>query len=117
MPLNGEVLGQKFYAARNPKWTKLGKAGKPLMGLRANGQKPGHKGIANQGKIRKAFAKTAYDKLFGQYGKDERGMPVVADIMQAEFPKNLRKTEEQKLAERREAAAKLHARRGKSWGF
>jgi len=57
--LNGSVLGQKFYAARNPRWTKFGKAGKPLLGLRANSQVPGVKGIGNQYIQRRRFAETA----------------------------------------------------------
>ena len=57
--LNGSILGQKFYAARNPRWTKFGKAGKPLLGLRANSQVPGTKGIGNQYIQRRRFAEIA----------------------------------------------------------
>ena len=57
--LNGSILGQKFYAARNPRWTKFGKAGKPLLGLRANSQVPGVKGIGKQYIQRRRFAEAA----------------------------------------------------------
>lgn len=106
--LNIEVLGSKAYAARNPKWTRLGKSGKDMIGLRANGQKPGPVGVGGQSVIRKAFAETAMNSLYGQYGKDERGMPIVADLMQANFPSQYRKTEESKIQARREKAAASH---------
>lgn len=112
MPANIEVLGSKVYFARNPKWTKLGKAGKPLMGPRANGQKPGLEGTGRQGVIRTAFAQTAYNNLYQVYGKDERGMPLVADEMAANFPSNLRKSPEAKIQERRSRAAARHAQTG-----
>ncbi|MGC8699261.1 MAG: hypothetical protein ACP5RE_03705 [Candidatus Acidifodinimicrobium sp.] len=74
--LNGNVLGQKFYVARNPIWTKLGRAGKPMLGLRANNQKPGL-GVGNQGVQRARFAQSAMG-LYGTTGKDARGMPMMA---------------------------------------
>ncbi len=74
--LNGSVLGQKFYAARNPIWTKLGRAGKPLIGLRANNQKPGL-GVGGQAAQRSKFALAAIN-LYGTRGKDARGMPMMA---------------------------------------
>ena len=78
--LNGSVLGQKFYAARNPRWTKLGKAGKPLLGLRANNQIPGKKGIGDQYIQRAKFAMAAIN-LYGTKGFDARGMPAMAKKM------------------------------------
>jgi hypothetical protein len=80
--LNGSILGQKFYAARNPRWTKLGKAGKPLMGLRANNQIPGPKGIGDQGMQRSKFAHAAMAN-YGTRGFDGRGMPAMASKMSA----------------------------------
>ena len=113
MPANIEVMGAKVYWARNPKWTKLGKAGKSLYGPRANGQKPSLEGgTARQRIIRNAFAMTAYNNLYGHYGKDERGMPIVANIMASQFPSNLRKSPEAMLQERRQRAAASHARTG-----
>lgn len=112
MPVNGEIAGMKVYGARNPPWTKLGKSGKPMWGLRSNGQKPGMEGIGRQGIIREALARTAYNNLYQQYGKDERGMPIVADIMAADFPSNLRKSPEAKIQERRAKAAARHAQTG-----
>ena len=111
MPLNGEFVGQKFYMARNPPWTRLGKAGKPMMGPRANNQKPGLEGTGGQGVIRTAFAQAAYQS-YGTYGKDERGMPLMADSVASKFPANLRKSPEAKVQARRQASAKRHAETG-----
>ena len=113
MPANIEVMGAKIYWARNPKWTKLGKAGKPLFGPRGNGQKPGLTGGSDkQNVIRTSFANVAYNNLYQQYGKDERGMPIVADIMASNFPSSLRKSPEAKIQERRQRAAVSHAQTG-----
>lgn len=103
-----DIFGSKGYVARNPKWTALGKAGKPMWGVRHNGQKPGLEGVGRQGIIRTAFAQTAASNLYGKYGKDARGMPIVADIMAASFPSQLRKSPEAKLQERRQKAAQAH---------
>jgi len=111
MPLNGQFLGQKFDVARNPPWTKLGKKGKPGIGPRANNQKPGMEGTGRQGVIRTAFAQTAY-AAYGTYGKDERGMPNMANAVGANFPPNLRKSPEAKIQERRQASARRHAQTG-----
>lgn len=111
MPLNGEFLGQKFYIARNPRWTKLGKAGKPMIGPRANGQKPGLEGVGRQSVVRTAFAQAAYQS-YGTYGKDERGMPLMADSVASKFPAGLRKSHEAKIQARRQASAKRHAETG-----
>jgi hypothetical protein len=109
--MQGEIFGYKFYSARNPKWTKLGKAGKPMIGLRGNGQKPGMEGTGKQAIIRPAFARAAYES-YGTYGKDERGMPNMANAVAAKFPANLRKSPEAKLQARREASARRHAATG-----
>jgi hypothetical protein len=61
--LNGSVLGQRMYAARNPPWT----AHKPTMGLRANSQIKGKYGHGDQRYVRKAFALTGI-KNFGMHG-------------------------------------------------
>lgn len=113
--LNGEVLGQKFYAARNAPFTRLGKAGKPMIGLRRNGQKPGPLGIGGQAVIRRALATTAIGNYGRYYGKDARGMPNISDAMAQGFPSNLRKTPEAKLQYRREKAAEAHASATARW--
>jgi len=104
--LNGSVLGQKFYAARNPRWTKLGKAGKPLIGLRANNQKPGM-GVGDQGIQRSKFAHAAIG-LFGTRGFDGRGMPAMASKMSTALggyhPEATKQKQEAKRAEAHNAA-------------
>lgn len=77
--MKGEILGQKFYVARNPRWTKLGRAGKPMLGLRANNQVPGF-GKGLQQEQRRRFAQAAIG-LFGTRGFDARGMPMMASKM------------------------------------
>ena len=108
--LNGSVLGQKFYAARNPRWTKLGKAGKPLLGLRANNQKPGPTGIGDQGIQRAKFARAAMS-LYGTKGFDARGMPAMASKMSAALGGYHPEASKQKRdAKRAEAHAMAQAR-------
>jgi len=105
--LNGEVFGQKFYAARNPRWTKLGKAGKPLIGLRANNQIPGPVGRGEQGIQRSKFAHAAIG-LYGTRGFDGRGMPAMASKMSVALggyhPEATRQKLEAKRAEAHNAA-------------
>jgi len=108
--LNGSVLGQKFYAARNPRWTKFGKAGKPLLGLRANNQKPGPMGIGDQYIQRAKFARAAIS-LYGTKGFDARGMPVMASKMSAALGGwHPEATKEKIKAKRAEAHAMAQAR-------
>jgi len=109
--LNGSILGQKFYAARNPRWTKLGKAGKPLLGLRANNQIPGPKGIGEQGIQRAKFAHAAIG-LYGTKGFDARGMPAMARRMSETLGYHPEATR-QKLEAKRAAA---HAAAQARWG-
>ena len=111
--LNGGVLGQKFYAARNPRWTKLGKAGKPMMGLRSNGQVPGPYGHGGQAEIRRAFAQTAIGN-FGTTGLAANGMPNIALAMAARFPKRV--SPDQQAAARRAKAQAAHAAAQARWG-
>ena len=108
--LNGSVLGQKFYAARNPRWTKFGKAGKPLLGLRANNQKPGPMGIGDQYIQRAKFARAAIS-LYGTKGFDARGMPVMASKMSTALGGwHPEATKEKIKAKRAEAHAMAQAR-------
>jgi len=61
--LNGSVLGQRFYVARNPPWT----VHKPTLGARANSQIKGKYGHGDQRFVRKAFAVTGIGN-FGMHG-------------------------------------------------
>jgi len=104
--LNGSILGQKFYAARNPRWTKFGKAGKPLLGLRANNQVPGVKGIGNQYIQRRRFAETAMS-LYNNHIKGvnpELGIPNFAVEMMKRLGHESEEAKEQKYEARRAAA-------------
>jgi hypothetical protein len=108
--LNGVVLGQKFYVARNPRWTKLGRTGKPLLGLRANNQVPGL-GTGNQGLQRARFAQAAMGN-YGTRGFDARGMPAMASKMSVALggyhPEKSKAAYEAKRAE-------AHARAQANW--
>jgi len=101
--LNGSILGQKFYAARNPRWTKFGKAGKPLIGLRVNSQVPGVKGIGDQYIQRRRFAQTAMS-LYDSHIKGvnpELGIPNFAVEMMKKLGRQTEEAKQQKYEARR----------------
>lgn len=106
--MNIEVYGAKVYGARNPGWTRLGKSGKPMLGLRRNGQIPGPTGIGGQSLIRGAFARDMMGNYGKYYGKDARGMPNIANAAARNFPTGLRKSPRQKKQERLAKAAQAH---------
>lgn len=97
-----------MYTARNPQWTKLGKARKPMLGLRANGQRGGL-GVGGQQVIRNAFIQTALaNGDQHHYGRDVRGMPNSANAMAMNFPSSLKVSPEQKVAKRRAKLDEAH---------
>lgn len=108
--LNGEVLGQKFYAARNPVWTRYGKAGKPMISLRANRQKGGP-GVGEQYMQRSKFAHAAIS-LYGTKGKDARGMPMMAVRMSGALGGYHPEAQKQKIAAK---AAEAHNAAVQRW--
>ena len=85
---------------------KFGKAGKPLLGLRANSQIPGTKGIGNQYIQRRRFAETAMtlykDNIKGV--NPELGIPNFAVEMMKRLGHESEQVKRQKYEARRAAA-------------
>ena len=120
--LNGEVLGMRVYAARNPKWT----VHKPMIGLRGNGQIKGKKGAEDQQYVRRAFAHTAIDHAYGVRGKvlmngvmtPKSAFMVQQNIRSAmsQFPQ-IAITEQAQMAKMERKRQQAHASSVQHWGM